>query len=97
MEKKTVCIETERLIVRSFREEDAEALYKIKTDPQVLEYCPDFLDVDARPADMPTYIRAFKRIEEDGDTDAWRCYAIENKKTGEVMGCLDTGKQKMLH
>ena len=28
-------IETERLIVRPFREEDADALYRIKTDPQV--------------------------------------------------------------
>ncbi|MBR4442276.1 MAG: GNAT family N-acetyltransferase [Clostridia bacterium] len=89
-------LETERLIVRSFREEDAEALYRIKTDPQVLEYCPDLLDVDAQPADMPEYIREFRRIEEAGDTDAWRCYAIENRETGEVMGCLTFSKQAML-
>ncbi len=89
-------VETERLIVRSFREEDAEALYRIKTDPQVREYCPDFLDVDARRGDMPKYIRAFRRIEEDGDVDAWRCYALENKETGEVMGCLTFSKQNML-
>ena len=38
-------IETKRLIVRPFREEDAEVLYRIKTDPQVTEFCPDFLDV----------------------------------------------------
>ena len=31
-------IETKRLYIRLFREEDAEALYKIKTDPQVMEY-----------------------------------------------------------
>ena len=36
-------IETARLIVRTFREEDAEALYRIKTDPQVMKYCPDLL------------------------------------------------------
>ena len=89
-------IETGRLIVRSFREEDAEALYRIKTDPQVLEYCPDLLDVDAQPADMPEYIRKFRRIEEDGDLDAWRCYAIESRETGEVMGCLTFSKQNML-
>ena len=72
-------IETARLIVRTFREEETEALYRIKTDPQVMEFCPDFLDVDA------------------GDTDAWRCYAIENKGTGEVMGALSFCKQNMLH
>ena len=89
-------IETERLIVRSFRESDAQALYNIKTDPQVTEFCPDFIDVGTRREDMPETIREFKRIEEEGDPDAWRCYAIESKETGEVMGCLTFSKQNML-
>ena len=86
----------ERLVVRSFREEDAEVLYRIKTDPQVREYCPDFLDVGAQLGDMPEYIRKFRRIEKDGDPDAWRCYAIESRETGQVMGCLTFSKQNML-
>lgn len=89
-------IETERLTVRSFREGDEEALYQIKTDPAVLEFCPDFLAVGARREDMPEYIRAFRRIEEDGDIDAWRCYAVESRETGGVMGCLTFSKQNML-
>ena len=90
-------IETARLTVRSLREEDADALYRIKTDPQVTEYCPDFLDIDAKQADMQGYIRTFRQIEESGDTDTWRCYAIENRETGEVMGVLTFSKQNMLH
>lgn len=90
-------IETTRLIVRPFREKDADTLYRIKSDPQVMEFCPDFLDIDAKQADMPGYIRAFQRIEESGDTDAWRCYAIESRETGEVLGTLTFCKQKMLH
>ncbi len=90
-------IETARLTVRSLREEDADALYRIKTDPKVMEYCPDFLDIDARQADMQGYIRTFRQIEESGDTDTWRCYAIENRETGEVMGVLTFSKQNMLH
>ena len=97
MEEKAVYLETERLIVRPFREGDAEALYRIKTDPQVREYCPDFLDVGAQPADMPKYIRQFRRIDEAGDIDSWRCYAIESKETGQVMGCLTACRQNMLH
>ena len=31
-------IETERLIVRLFRAEDADALYRIKTVPQVVKW-----------------------------------------------------------
>ena len=90
-------IETARLIVRSFREEDADALYRIKTDPRVMEYCPDFLDVDAQRAGMQDYIRPFQKMVETGDTDTWRCYAIESRETGEVMGTLTFGKQTMLH
>ena len=89
-------IETARLIVRPFREEDADALYRIKDDSQVRIYCPDFLDADAKQADMPGYIHTFQKIEEDGDTDAWRCYAIENRETGEVMGALTFCRQKLL-
>ena len=89
-------IETERLIVRPFRVEDAGALYSIKTDPQVMEFCPDFLDVDAKRADMDSYIHGFQKMEATGDTDTWRCYAIENKETGVVMGALTFSKQKML-
>ncbi len=90
-------IETKRLIIRTFRAEDADALYRIKTDPQVIEFCPDFLDVDAKREDMYGYIHEFQRIEDAGDIDTWRCYAIENKETGVVMGVLTFSKQQMLH
>ncbi len=90
-------IETARLTVRTLREKDADALYRIKTDPQVTEYCPDFLDVGAQRADMPGYIRTFRKTEEDGDTDTWRCYAIESRESGEVVGVLTFSRQMMLH
>ena len=90
-------IETNRLIIRTFRDDDADALYRIKTDPQVKEFCPDFLDVDAKREDMSSYIREFHRIEDTCDNDTWRCYAIENKETGVVMGVLTFSKQQMLH
>lgn len=90
-------IETPGLIIRPFQEKEADALYRIKTDPRVMEYCPDFLDVDAKREDMPDYIRTFRKLEEDGDFDTWRCYAIENKVTGEVMGAITFCKQNMLH
>ena len=96
MEKKSLYIETERLIVRSVRESDAEVLYRVKTDPRVLEYCPDLFDIDAGPEDMPKYIRAFTKLEEEGDPDPWRVYPIENRETGEVMGCLTASLQNML-
>lgn len=90
-------IETERLIVRTMRAEDADALYRIKTDPQVTEYIPDFLDRGARREDMPEYIRRFQEIEQNGDLDSWRCYAIVSKASGETVGTLSFCRQNMLH
>ena len=90
-------IETKRLIIRTFREEDADALYMIKTDPQVTEFCPDFLDVDAGRTDMQGYIRAFRKMEEEGDIGSWRCVAIENRETGEIMGAITFCRHNMLH
>ena len=90
-------IETNRLIVRTFRESDADALYRIKTAPQVVYYCPDLLDVEVKPEDTVNYIRDFRAYEENDDHETWRCYAIELRETGEVVGCLTFGKSEMLH
>ena len=90
-------IETRRLIVRMFRETDADALYRIKTDPQVVYYCPDLLDVEVKPEEIVNYIREFRAFEENGDLETWRCYAIEHRESGEVVGCLTFGKSEMLH
>ena len=95
--RKKMKIETGRLIIRSLQYEDSDILYRIKTDSQVMEFCPDFLDINATQQDMQKYIREFQRLEEEGDIDTWRCYAIENKETGKVMGVLTFSKQNMLH
>jgi len=92
-----VFLETERLRIRSFTQQDADALYEICYDPQVLEYCPDLLEVDVTMEQVKDFIHRFVEIEAAGDTDTWRMYAIESKETGEVMGCLTNSKNAMLH
>ncbi len=89
-------IETKRLIVRDFNENDVNALYRIKTDEQVLKFAPDFLEVELDTADTINHINHFNQLENDGDIDTWRCYAIEHKQTREVMGCLCFCKEDML-
>ena len=74
--RKKMKIETGRLIIRSLQYEDSDILYRIKTDSQVMEFCPDFLAINATQQDMQKYIREFQRLEEEGDIDTWRCYAI---------------------
>jgi len=90
-------IETNRLIVRTFREEDADALYRIAYDPNVLEYCPDLLKRNVSKAEVLEFIRDFIRIDEENDIVTWRCYAIENRETKEVMGCVTFSKNGMLN
>ena len=89
-------IETKRLIIRDFNENDVNALYRIKTDDQVLKFAPDFLEVELDAADTINHINHFNQLENDEDIDTWRCYAIEHKQTREVMGCLCFCKEDML-
>lgn len=89
-------IETKRLIIRDFNENDVNALYRIKTDDQVLKFAPDFLEVEPDLSNTINHINYFKQLENDADIDTWRCYAIEHKQTHEVMGCLCFCKEDML-
>jgi len=90
-------LETERLIIRDFNRDDAEVLYRIKTDEQVLKFCPDFLDVELKPEDTIRFIDTFRELESRGDIDTWRCYAIEHKQMRSIVGCLCFCKQNMLY
>lgn len=89
-------IETKRLIIRDFNENDVDALYRIKIDDQVLKFAPDFLEVELDPADTINHINHFNQLESEENIDTWRCYAIEHKQTHEVMGCLCFCKEDML-
>ncbi len=90
-------IETNRLLIRSFKEEDADALYMIKVAPRVMEFCPDFLDIGVRRGDIQTYIQKFQEIEIAGDIEKWRCYAIEHKDSRNVVGVITFCKHDLLH
>ena len=43
-----IILETDRLLLREYREDDAEAFFKLNTDPHVLRFVPDkaLVDVD---------------------------------------------------
>lgn len=90
-------IETDRLCIRTFEQSDVEALERIQNDPQVLRYIPDFIERDASKERLSAAIREFRALEELGNLSTWRCYAVEHRKTGQVVGCLSFGKSEMLH
>ena len=72
-------IETERLILRPWRVEDADALYKCASDPRVSEL-----------ALWPTHtsVRMSRDVIENIFMPNPHTFAIELKETGEPIGCI---------
>ena len=80
-----IMIETENLILRSFRDEDARKLYENHLDDEVRKWFPN--ECYADPEEAQEAIRFFA-----GCTDSGRLpfvLGVELKKTGELIG--DTG------
>jgi 3-dehydroquinate dehydratase / shikimate dehydrogenase len=83
-------IETDRLILREWKEDDKVSFARINADPMIMEFFPRQLGEDDsnKLAD-----RFQKHIEDHG----YGFYAVELKKTGEFMGFagLDNVDSKM--
>src|SRR4051812_48776726 len=73
--------ETERLLVRQYTPEDAEAAFRIYGDPEVAHWGPDE-SVEATRAGLK---RIQARYGHDGGLGCW---AIEEKETGSVVGSV---------
>ena len=70
--------ETERLLIRRFTEDDAEVLFTVLSDPEVMRYL--------EPPFTPARTRAFLR--EAGLCDPPRIWAVLRKETGTLIGHL---------
>ena len=69
---------TERCIIRNFKTEDAEDLYKVLSDPKVMQYIEPAFDFEKT--------KSF--IETAGLSEPPAVYAVEWKKNGKVIGHL---------
>jgi 3-dehydroquinate dehydratase/shikimate dehydrogenase len=72
-------IETDRLILREWKEDDKPSFARINADPMIMEFFPRRLDEDDSNR---LAVRFQKHIEDRG----YGFYAVELKKTGEFMG-----------
>lgn len=77
-------IKTERIIIRDLEEGDAAGLLKIKNDPGVLKYIPDFIDNGAGEAKIASVIACCKALCDSGDFSTERYFAIELDGTGMI-------------
>jgi ribosomal-protein-alanine N-acetyltransferase len=90
-------IETNNLIIRNFIEQDLEALFSIKYDKGVMEFIPTYLERNVTKEKTKEYITIFNVYEANQDLKPNRKYAIENKKTNEIMGSISFRMNVLLH
>lgn len=74
-----VYIETERLILRSWKPEDLSSFIAMNKDEQVMRYFPTILNDSETEA-------FYKRIQDEFSQKDWGLYAVEIKSTGEFIG-----------
>ncbi len=77
-------IEAERILLRRFKESDAEAFFSIRTDPRVALYQGEGW-VKYKPEQALGFVRE-QMHSEPGIPGMWFQVAIELKETGELIG-----------
>ena len=78
-------LETRRLVLRQWREEDMKTFSMINADPMVMEYYPGILD-SKQSNDLAYKIKG--RIEENG----WGFWAVELKNSNAFIGFVGLNK-----
>ncbi len=72
-------LETPRLILREWRDEDLEPFARMNADPLIMEYMPRSLDESASNRLVSRFKKHFKKYN-------YGLYALELKSSGEFMG-----------
>lgn len=74
-------IETERLILRTWKEDDAEAYFRINQDPKVIEFLRGPLTMEEVRAFIPA-------VNSHGAKYGYTLWATELKESGALMGFI---------
>lgn len=82
--KDTPVLQTPRLLLRSFNEGDAQALFEILSDVQVNRFLPMF------PLESPAQAKAYLQEHYLNDPDGWH-YAVCLREEGVPVGYLNVG------
>lgn len=72
-------LETERLILREWQDEDRESFARMNADPMVMEFMPRLLDRKASDKLMDRFRQHFKK-------HGYGLFALERKEDGEFLG-----------
>lgn len=77
----TTIIETERLILRTWRKEDADPYFQINQDPKVIEFLPKALTMEQVNDFIPA-------VNSHQDKHGYTLWAACLKETEELMGFI---------
>ena len=72
-------IETERLILRPWREDDIPPFAEMNSDEEVMEYLPKCLSLEET-------VQFYNRIVAEHSTFGYGLYAVETKSDGSFIG-----------
>lgn len=76
-----IVTETERLILRQWRDEDIEPFVRMNADPNVMQYFPSLYSADQTRA-------LVERVRNDIDRNGWGFWAAQRKDTSEFIGFI---------
>ncbi|MDE9445186.1 GNAT family N-acetyltransferase [Xenorhabdus bovienii] len=77
-----ITLETERLLLRGWKEEDREPFFRLNSDPEVMEFFFNTLNKEQNNTLVDNFIRKF---ETQG---GWGLWAVERKQDGEFIGMI---------
>lgn len=83
-------IETERLLLRTWKEADVEPCYEMNQDPRVIEFLPTWARLDSRKK-----VKLFIADQDQIFVETGYCFwAVEEKSTNKMIGFLGFMKAK---
>lgn len=90
-------IETERIIIRDFERKDAENIYRIVREKNILRFMPDWSENDNSPQSYWGYIDWHQTQKNSTDIYENKRYAIVLPNTDEMIGMVGMGLEDTLN
>lgn len=84
-------IETDELVIRDFQRKDAEALYRIVREKEIVRFMKDWSEHAEKPEDYYEYIDWLQTKSESTDVRENKRYAVALKATDELIGMVGMG------
>ncbi|MDL2273325.1 GNAT family N-acetyltransferase [Oscillospiraceae bacterium OttesenSCG-928-G22] len=90
-------IERQNIVIRDFERKDAEDLYRIVREKNILRFMPDWAEGKASPQDYYSYIDWRHSQRDSTDIYEDKRYAVALPATDEMIGMVGIGLEDTLH